>query len=134
MPNGEVMQTMNQALKGALLSGLVLPGLGQIVLGRGRRGAVLITVAVAALAGIVVQAARIALGILASVEASGTVPDLNTITAAVHEAMQGGGAGSIQMLFLLFVVCWLFATIDACRIGRALDVAAAGRGRTGGRV
>jgi TM2 domain-containing membrane protein YozV len=125
-PNAEVMQAMKQALKGAALSALVFPGLGQIVLGRGRRGAVLIVIVLAALAGIVVQATRIALGILDKVQAGGAVPDLDTITAATHEALQAGGAGPIQWLLVLIAACWLFAIVDAYRVGRALDAAASG--------
>jgi hypothetical protein len=99
----------------------VLPGLGQYVLGRRRRGAVLIGIVLTALLVIVVQATRIALGILTRLEAGGTAPDMPAITAAAHDAVQGSGAASIQAMLVLIVACWLFAIVDAYRIGRALD-------------
>jgi hypothetical protein len=112
---------MNHALKGVLLSALVLPGLGQYVLRRRRRGAVLIGIVLMALLVIVVQATRIALGILTRLEAGGTAPDMPAITAAAQDAVQGSGAASIQAMLLLIVACWLFAIVDAYRIGHALD-------------
>jgi len=118
---------MKHALKAVLLSALVLPGLGQYVLGRRRRGAVLIGIVLTALIVIVVQATRIALGILSRLEAGGTALDMPAITAAAHDAMQGTGSASIQAMLVLLVVCWLFAIVDAYRIGHALDRAAGPR-------
>ena len=46
---------MNNALKGALLSGLVYPGLGQVVLKHYKRGAALIITITAALLAVLIK-------------------------------------------------------------------------------
>ena len=51
-------------MKGALLSGLVLPGLGQFVLRQYRRGTILVIAVLAALSGITFTAVHNALTLL----------------------------------------------------------------------
>ena len=64
---------MKNAWKGALLSGLVFPGLGEIVLGRFKRGLLLIGIVLAGLVGIVAEATIHALAILEKIEDSAFV-------------------------------------------------------------
>ena len=52
---------MNNALKGVLLSALVLPGLGQFLLNRKTRGALIMTVTLGVLVALMVQVTQIAL-------------------------------------------------------------------------
>lgn len=85
------------------------------------RGGVPIALVLAAIAGIVVYATRIALLVLAKLEASGAALEVSAITAAAHEAMRDGGTGVMQALLAGIVACWLFAMVDAFRIGRRMD-------------
>jgi len=112
---------MRQATKGLLLSGLVFPGLGQLLLGRRLRGGLFIAVVLASTIACVVAGTRVALGILARLEASGRPIDLAAITAAATEAAGGGGVLLIEALLGLIVLCWLVALVDAYLLGRALD-------------
>jgi hypothetical protein len=112
---------MNNAIKGALLSGLVFPGLGQIVLRQYRRGVlVMLTVAIS-LAVIVIKAVRIAQDILQELEMQGGVIDMTAIPdAAARESLQSGSL-VLNLLMVFIFICWIAATADAYRIGRKLD-------------
>jgi hypothetical protein len=112
---------MNNAIKGALLSGLVFPGLGQLVLRQYRRGAVIMLAVAISLSVIVVKAIRIAQDILQNVELQADMIDMTAITdAATRESLQSGSI-TLNLLMIFIVVCWIAATADAYRIGRKLD-------------
>jgi len=65
------MAIMSKSLRAALLSGLVFPGLGQIVLEHYKRGVVLMLTVLACLSVVVVKAVQQALTILDRIQ-SGT--------------------------------------------------------------
>jgi TM2 domain-containing membrane protein YozV len=112
---------MNNAIKGALLSGLVFPGLGQLVLRQYRRGAVIMLAVAISLSVIVVKAIRIAQDILQNVELQADMIDMTAITdAATRESLQSGSI-TLNLLMIFIIVCWIAATADAYRIGRKLD-------------
>ena len=62
---------MNNSLKGALLSGLIFPGLGQVALKHYKRGAVIILTVIVSMATVVVKAVQHALTILEKIELEG---------------------------------------------------------------
>lgn len=62
---------MKQSIKGLLLSGLVLPGMGQFALRRRKRGVAVMGATLTALVVFVVQATRQALDLLDQVIAKG---------------------------------------------------------------
>jgi hypothetical protein len=112
---------MNNAIKGALLSGLVFPGLGQLVLRQYRRGILIMLTVSISLSVIVVKAILIARDILQKVELQGDVIDLNAITdAATRESLQSGSI-MLNLLLIIIIICWIAATVDAYRSGRKLD-------------
>jgi len=113
---------MSNALKGALLSGLVLPGLGQIVFKQYRRGIVIMLAVFTCLSVIVVKTVQQALDILEKIELQGAAIDMTAISnAATRESVHSGGV--MLNLFLLFLlVCWVAGTIDAYRIGKRKDL------------
>jgi TM2 domain-containing membrane protein YozV len=112
---------MNNAIKGALLSGLVFPGLGQLVLRQYRRGILIMLTVSISLSVIVVKAILIARDILQKVELQGDVIDLNAITdAASRESLQSGSI-TLNFLLIIIIICWIAATVDAYRSGRKLD-------------
>jgi hypothetical protein len=112
---------MRPSLKGALLSGLIFPGLGQIVLKRYQRGAVLIAAVLISMTIIVVEAVRLALIILAQIEAEGGPIDIGTVSAAAARASTASSSLTINGLFAVILGCWIFAIIDAYRIGKKTD-------------
>lgn len=114
---------MNNAIKGALLSGLVFPGLGQLVLRQYRRGAAIMLAVLVSLAVIVVDVVQQALDILEQIELQGDAIDINAISNAAALESARSGDVTINILMLVVVVCWVAGTVDAYRIGRKKDLA-----------
>ena len=113
---------MKYAMKGALLSGLVFPGLGQLVLRQYRRGAILVLAVLISLSVIVVVTVQQALDMLEMIEAQGEAIDINAISsAAVMESAQSVSP-AVNMLILFVIVCWIAGTVDAYRIGKKIDL------------
>ena len=114
---------MKNSIKGVLLSGLVFPGLGQIVLKRYRRGIALVLATAAGLAVFVAQATSKALSILKDISSQGESVDLNTVSDAAARASAAGGDTILDLALLLIVCCWILGMVDAYRIGKQLDQA-----------
>lgn len=113
---------MNNALRGAFFSGLVFPGLGQVVLKRYKRGVVLILTVSAAMLVVIIKAVQQAFAILKMIESAGGSVDMSTITDAAAKASTSSDSLSIKLLLLLIIFCWIFGIVDAYRIGRIKDV------------
>jgi hypothetical protein len=113
---------MNNALKGALLSGLVFPGLGQVALKHYKRGAVMMLTVIVSLAVVVMKAVQLALAILEKTEMEGGIISMSTILNATTQASANSGSFTYNLLFLLISVCWIIGTVDAYRIGRKKDI------------
>ena len=113
---------MKHSLRGALLSGLVLPGLGQIALKRYKRGVVLLVVVSASLLLIVIKGVQQALAILEKIELQGGALDMGTISNAAIEASTTSESLVLKLLFLWVIVCWIIGIVDAFRIGRRKDM------------
>jgi hypothetical protein len=113
---------MRNAVKGALLSGLVFPGLGQLVLKNYRRGVALVLVSSASLSLIVLKAWQQASLILEKIESGDRVLDPGTIS----QVAKGTTAQSDQLIFslapLIFILCWVIGMVDAYRIGKKKDL------------
>jgi len=113
---------MNNSLKGGLLSGLVFPGLGQVVLKHYRRGIVLMLTVLAGLSVIVVKAIQQALTTLEKIESRGGIIDMSTILNAATQATTSSDSLIVDFLLLLIMICWIFGVIDAYGIGKEKDL------------
>jgi acid phosphatase family membrane protein YuiD len=113
---------MKNSMKGALLSGLVFPGLGQIALKRYWRGFALILMVMAGLYIMIVTAVQQAYIILDSIEAEGGMPDSDTISQAAVQAAAASDSPMITAVSVLLLVCWIVGIIDAWRIGKQKDL------------
>jgi len=111
---------MKASLKGALLSGLVFPGMGQIALKRYKRGIALILATMIGMIAMIAKGVQIALGTLDKLAADGGVIDMNTMTAATR-AVTASDSLILNGAFFLIVTCWIFGIIDAYFIGRKKD-------------
>jgi hypothetical protein len=120
---------MTNAMKGALLSGLVFPGLGQLALKRYQRGVVFILAIVAGLMVIVAQAAREAGRILDAIEAGGGVIDEDAMSRAIAQATAWSGNLAFNLLLFAITLCWIYSAVDAYRIGKQQDLRQAGEPR-----
>ncbi len=113
---------MNNSLKGALLSGLIFPGLGQVVLKHYKRGAVIMLTVLFSLSVIVVKAVQHALAILEKIESAGGAISMSTISNAATQASTTSGSLTFNLLLLLVILCWIIAVVDAYRIGKKKDI------------
>jgi hypothetical protein len=113
---------MNNSLKGALLSGLIFPGLGQVVLKHYKRGAVIMLTVLVSLSAVVVKAVQHALAILEKIELEGGAISMSTISNAATQASTNSGSLTFNLLLLFIIVCWIIGVVDAYRIGRKKDI------------
>ena len=113
---------MNNSLKGALLSGLIFPGLGQIVLKHYKRGAVIMLTVLVSLSVVVVKAVQHALAILDKIASEGGTISMSTISNAATQASNTSGSLTFNLVLLLAILCWIIAIVDAYRIGNRKDI------------
>jgi len=104
------------------LSGLVFPGLGQIVLRHYKRGIALAVIALLSLSVIVLKALRQAFAILETIEAQGLVIDMSTISSAAAEASTEFDTLVYNLVLLLIILVWFIGIVDAYRLGRRKDL------------
>ena len=112
---------MSNSLAAALLSGLVFPGLGQVVLKRYRRGVVLMLIVLACLSVLVAKALQRAFAILKQIELAGGTIDMDAILSAAAQSSTTSDTLVFNYVSLLIIVCWVFGVVDAYRIGRKRD-------------
>jgi len=113
---------MNNALKGALFSGLVFPGLGQIMLKHYKRGAVLMIAITAVLLVILIKTVQQAVTILEKIESEGGSIDLSTILNTTTQASATSESLIFKLLLWLIIFSWVIGVVDAYRIGRKKDI------------
>lgn len=109
---------MSKAVKAALLSGLLIPGAGQLYLKRKRRGAMLIIIVLAAITIAVLEAGKQANRVLEQLQAEGGIVTTERIMAL---ASQQASSSLVTVASFLLVASWLFAVIDAYRLGKQTD-------------
>ena len=116
---------MTRAIKGALLSGLVYPGLGQISLKHHLRGLAFLLAATLGLVAAVVQATRIALEIVENLDLSQGAMALEQIFQASQQAVAQAHTGRFKIAMALILFSWIISTVDAYLLGRRIDRATA---------
>ncbi len=117
------MKKMRNALKAAFLSGLVFPGLGQLVLRHHKRGIALMLVVFACLMAIVVKGVQQSLAILEKIASEGGVIDMKTVSSAASQASTTSSSLIFNLGLLLIIICWIIGVVDAYRIGKKKDIA-----------
>jgi hypothetical protein len=113
---------MNNSLKGALLSGVVFPGLGQIILKHYKRGIALMLTVLASLLVIVVKAVQQALTILEKINSEGGTINMSTISNIATQASTTFDSLIFNFVLLLMIFCWVIGVVDAYRIGKKKDL------------
>lgn len=112
---------MNNAIRAALLSGLVLPGLGQVLLKRYFRGMVLILLALVSTGFIMVEAVQEALQVLERIAIDGAPVDIGKVFKAVSEPATAWDNHVIHLALLALIFCWISGVVDAIITGRKMD-------------
>lgn len=106
---------MKQAVKGALLSGLLYPGLGQLFLGRRLRGLLFILLATLSLVTLVTQATGKALALVERAESEGSALDL---VAIAHAAWRTSLAAPLaRWAAVALAAGWVLSVVDAFLLG-----------------
>ena len=113
---------MNKSLKGALLSGLVFPGVGQVVLKHYKRGLAIMLAVLVSLSVIVVKAVQLALAILEKIDLEGGAINIDTISDTVTQVSTNSGDLTLNFFLFLIIACWIIGTVDAYRIGGKKDI------------
>ena len=95
---------MRNSLKGALLSGLVFPGVGQLVLRHYKRGIAFILPTIVILLVIVLKAVEKSFTILQKIKAEGGGISMNMITNATIQASTPSESLVFKLLLFLFIL------------------------------
>jgi len=112
---------MKKSSKAALLSGLIFPGIGHIVLKQYLRGSVLMLSALAAFSIVVTRVFQRALAIVDRVN-SGEIPvDTGAIAEMVSNSTSGADGFIENIAVVVLVTCWLIGIIDSYRLGVAQE-------------
>jgi cbb3-type cytochrome oxidase subunit 3 len=112
---------MNNSLKGALLSGLVFPGLGQIILKHYQRGVALMVTVLVSFLVIIVKILQQAFNILEKIDLEDGLIDINTISSVGNQASTTSDNFIFNFVTALITICWILGVIDAYRIGKKKD-------------
>lgn len=113
---------MKNSIKGALLSGLAFPGIGQISLKHYKRGIALILVTLAILIAFVAKVTQQAFVILEKIELERGAIDLNAISNAATQASNTSDSLILNFLLGLMIFFWIIGVVDAYRIGKKMDL------------
>jgi hypothetical protein len=112
---------MNSALKGTCLSGLVYPGLGQIVQKHYWRGIALIGIVTASLFAMTLTASRHMETMLADIESGHGEYDVTTLLQGATEFSSGPDSGVMKGSSVLIFCCWAIGIGDAYLSGKRID-------------
>lgn len=108
---------MKRSTKAALLSGLVFPGLGHMLLKQYRRGWMLLLCALAALSVVVTIAVRQAMAVVDRIERGEVAADAGAITELAADSISSADSSLANICLIAFIVCWLVGIIDSYRLG-----------------
>jgi len=112
---------MNRAIKAALLSALLFPGLGHFFLKKYIAGTVLAGATFAGLYILVAQAVESALQITERIQNGEIPPDVVKLTKLVSEQSAGADVQLLNIATAVLIICWVAGIVDAYRIGCAQD-------------
>lgn len=112
---------MTKSKKAALLSGLVFPGTGHLILKQYLRGFALLLVALAALSVIVVTAVKQALAIVDRINSGEITVDPATIIEMASMPVSGAGNSILNMASLVFIIVWIIGIVDSYRLGASQE-------------
>ncbi len=104
------------------MSGLIFPGLGQIILKHYKRGAVIMLMVLVGMSVFIVKTVQHALDILEKIQSQGGAIRMSTISNAATQASTTSGDLTFNIVLLLVILCWIIGVVDAYRIGKIKDI------------
>jgi len=112
---------MKRSSKAALLSGLVFPGIGHMVLKQYPRGSVLMLSALVAFSVIVTRLFQRALIVVDHIN-SGEIPiETRAITEAIANSASSADSLIVNISVIILGACWLIGIIDSYKLGIAQE-------------
>lgn len=112
---------MNRAIKAALLSGLVFPGLGQLFLKQYQRGIGLMLAVLAGLSVLIFNAVRKALAVLEQAQTANGTIDMEKAAAIAAQAGSATDGYLFNTALGVVLFCWAFGIVDAYNSGKQKD-------------
>ncbi len=109
---------MSQAVKAALLSGLIFPGVGQISLGHKKRGWLIIATHLLFFYFIFKEIMVKANNVISEIQKSGSVMDIESILNATSGMVSFSDNPYLNLLLILFLLGWFVSILDAYRLGK----------------
>jgi hypothetical protein len=108
---------MKRSTKAVLLSCLVFPGVGHMVLKSYLRGSVLLLSALVALSVVVTKAIKQALTIVDRINSGEISVDAGGITELASMPTSGAEGSMLNFAGLVFTVVWIIGIVDSYRLG-----------------
>ena len=112
---------MKNSLKAALLSALVLPGAGQIVLKRYFSGAVFALISMVALSVIMAKIIKLSTVIISKINSGALDQSSNGLIGILSNSMVEVNTGVMNTAFLIYLGVWIVSILDAYRVGELVD-------------
>lgn len=112
-----VNKMMNQSIKAALLSGLVLPGIGQLSLGYKKRGWMIIFVSFIFIFMLISKVIQQAESIIEKMQKSGEAINMELISKQTSEFVAFSDDSSLNTLLILLILVWAYSIIEAYFLG-----------------
>lgn len=109
---------MSRSTNAALLSALVLPGVGHLYLKHYLRGTVLIVSSLACLGVLAERAVQQASIVLGKLATEGDMVDPGRLADLVAQTSSGPGSLVVRVATLGLAGCWVIGIVDAYRLGK----------------
>ena len=112
---------MKQSIKAALLSALILPGVGQISLGYKKRGWIIILLCglfMFLLINIIIQQAQ---SIIEKMQNAGIAINVESVSRQTSELVTFSDNSSLNILLILIILIWFFSVVDAYLLGKKIN-------------
>lgn len=115
------MKLLNNAVKGAMLSGMIFPGLGQIILKYYKRGITLTLITIFCLTIIIIKVTQQVITILEKIQVNESSIDITMLSEIVANTSSSFDGTLFNILTFLIIACWIYGTVDAYMIGKKKD-------------
>lgn len=112
---------MKKSVKAVLLSALVFPGVGHLLLKKRIAGLVLISAASITVYLLFSQVLSASQSIVEKIQTGEVAADIVAISDLVHQQLSGNEGESMHNILMMFLVTWIVGMLDIIRIGRQID-------------
>ncbi|MFO7568173.1 MAG: hypothetical protein R6W75_00110 [Smithellaceae bacterium] len=112
---------MDTAMKAAMLSGLVLPGVGQFFLKRYKRGLAFMLPVLAGSVALALAVVQIAAALIKAAPFQKGAIHFSDVASVAVNAFQKLDLLSLSLILAMVVVFWILSTLDAYFLGKKIS-------------